>query len=89
MIGQQVTCKHPVEAYYSNYGLNKGVVIEFKPGMSGIVKSVSPKVCLPAKGGKLPPGIDRKLDSVIIDFNDELGHPQRCSLNFCNIQETT
>ena len=45
--GQRITCKHPTEAYYSNYGITPELI--FSPGMVAVVKTISPKVCLPSK----------------------------------------
>lgn len=83
-IGQQVTCRFPTAAYYSNYGLNKGTHIIFQPGMIGTIASIAPKVTLP-KQGKLPDGIDRKPDFAVVDYLDENGNKQRVGLNFCNL----
>lgn len=84
-IGQQITCRFPTPAYYSNYGLNKGKHIIFRPGMTGTVASIAPKVCLPKKGIELPDGIDRKPDFAVVDYIDEDGKQQRVGLNFCNV----
>lgn len=84
MIGQKVTCRFPVNAYYSNYGLNKGKHIIFSPGMIGEVVAITPKVSLP-NPGKLPDGIDRKPDFVVVDYLDESRTKQRVGLNFCNV----
>jgi len=85
--GQTVTCLFETEAYYSNYGLNKGRHIIFRPGMVGIVASIAPKVHLPKRGIELPPGIDRKDEFAVVDYQDENGETQRVGLNFCNVVE--
>jgi len=83
VIGRSVTCKHAVEAYYSNYGPDKGTVIEFKPGMVGIVSSVAPKVCL-LKKGVVDPRYDRKADFLVVDYIDPTHGKRRVGLNYCN-----
>jgi len=72
-------------AYYSNYGPNKGRHIIFRPGMVGVVHSITPKVTLPKRGTPLPPGIDRKDEFAVVDYFDENNEPQRVGLNFCNV----
>ena len=81
--GQRITCKHPTEAYYSNYGITPELI--FSPGMVAVVKTISPKVCLPSKNMPLPDGIDRKQDFIVADYTDENGDKRRVGLNFCNV----
>jgi hypothetical protein len=49
-VGERVTCKRAEEAYGSNYGMDKGTVILFRPGDVGIVKTVD----TPAVIGRRP-----------------------------------
>lgn len=79
--GDVVTCRYPVEAYYSNYGPNKGNYIMFKPGMIGIVHSIAPKVTIL---GIDDPRYDTKKDFLVVDFVDEQNIKQRVGLNYCN-----
>ena len=80
--GDKVTCLHPVEAYYSNYGGNP--VLNFTPGMVGVVASIAPKVCIPNRGKD--PRYDRRDEFVVVDYTDERNTTQRVGLNFCNIK---
>lgn len=82
--GDTVSCRYAVEAYYSNYGLNKGRRILFSPGQRGTVASIAPKVVLPSKIGR-PAWLDGHSDFVVVDFVDEAGKTQRTGLNFCNV----
>lgn len=82
--GDQVTCIHPVESYDSNYGPNKGIIIEFKPGMIGTVSSIAPKVTKVPKLGD--PRYDNKADFLVVDYLDENQQARRTALHFCNAQ---
>lgn len=75
-IGDKVTCKIAVAAYYSNY--NGLPVVNFMPGMAGVVKSIAPKVMI-VKG----PEYDGKEDFLVVDFEAN-GKIERVGLNFCN-----
>ena len=81
--GDSVTCLHTEAAYYSDYGPNKGKIIQFKPGMLGTVASIAPKVTMPAKGNT-DPRYDFKDDFLVVDYMDENNEKQRVGLNFCN-----
>lgn len=87
-VGQKVTCRFPEPAYYSDYGLNKGRQITFRPGMVGTVVAIVPKVSMPPKG-QLPSGRDRKPEFVVVDYLDEGGEKQRVGLDFCNVTPAT
>ena len=84
IIGDSVTCKHEVPAYYSNYGGNGHLI--FKPGMIGIVASIAPKVHL-VKKGNTDPRWDRVIDFLVVDYQDETGKIQRVGLNYCNTKK--
>ena len=81
-IGDHVTCLYAQEAYYSDYGPNKGIKIEFAPGMTGVVKSIAPKVRYTK--ARTDPRIDNKDEFLVVDYVDENGNTQRVGLNFCN-----
>ena len=71
-VGMKVTCKRPVEAYYSNYAGNPKVT--FEPGMIGTVAAVD------------VPSVHRENVSfccVDFDLNDD--YKWRCSLLYDNI----
>lgn len=82
-IGDTVTCKFAVEAYGSNYGLNKDNYLIFRPGMTGIVVSIAPKIFLLKS---VPPnsGLDNRPDFLVVEFTDENGVTQRCALHYAN-----
>lgn len=76
--GDKVTCKIPVEAYYSDYGGNPKMV--FQPGMTGTVAAIAPKVRI-VKG----PQYDGKDEFLVVDYHaPETNNQERVSLNFCN-----
>jgi len=78
-VGDVVTCRFPVHAYYSAYG--GGPAIVFKPGMRAKVKSITPKVTMTGE----PPVHDRKQYMLVCDYlAPETGRTERVSLNFCN-----
>ena len=84
--GDQVTCKHEVEAYYSNYAGNPRWV--FSPGMVGVVHGISPKVVVKPDCGD--PRYDQSEERVVVDYQDPHdGETRRVSLNFCNIRRAT
>jgi len=77
-VGDKVTCKLPVEGYYSGYGITPKIV--FQPGMVGKVTSIAPKVCK-VKG----PEFDGKDEFLVVDYHaPETDTQQRVALNFCN-----
>lgn len=77
--GDQVTCLHPVDAYYSDYGGNPKMV--FQPGMTGTVASIAPKVRI-VRGG---PEHDGKDEFLVVDYQCPVtNQQQRVGLNFCN-----
>lgn len=77
-IGDQVTCKVKMPAYYSNYGGNP--VMVFRPCMVGIVITVVPKV-RKVKG----PGLDGKDEFLVVDYDaPETNSRQRVGLDFRN-----
>ena len=76
--GDQVTCRLPVEAYYSGYSGNP--VVRFEPGDVGVVASIAPKVRIVSG-----PEYDGRDEFLVIDFEHEVHGKQRCSLNFCNV----
>jgi len=80
-IGDKVTCKHELPAYYSNYGGNGHLI--FKPGMIGTVAAIAPKVCL-VKKGNVNPRWDRVADFLVVDYQDEIGVTRRVGLDYCN-----
>ena len=78
-VGDTVTCRIAVEAYYSHYGTNPCMI--FKPGMLGIVKSIATKVRIVNYG----PQNDGKDEFLVVDYNCPItGKQQRVGLNFCN-----
>lgn len=81
--GDKVTCKHAVEAYYSNYGGNP--VLNFTPGTVAVVASIAPKVRIVKP--KDDPRYDGRDEFVVADYTDERGQTQRVGLNFCNVQK--
>ena len=95
--GEKVTCKHAVEAYYSDYGVNKGKKIEFKPGMIGIIAAIAPKVTRPMPFGPVyggepvskDPRFDRKTTFLVVDYVVPEHGEQRVGLNFCNAETPT
>jgi hypothetical protein len=84
--GEKITCKYAVEAYYSDYGVNKGKKIEFKPGMIGIIAAIAPKVTMPVSKD---PRFDRKTTFLVVDYVDPEHGEQRVGLNFCNAETPT
>lgn len=73
-IGDLVTCKIAVQAYYTTN-------VWFKPGMIGTVKAITPKVRI-VYGDEY----DRAADFAVVDFQcEETGKTERTSLNFCNV----
>lgn len=77
--GDQVTCKVPATAHYSDYGGNPERV--FRPGMVGTVAFIAPKVRI-VKG----PGKDGRDSFLVIDFHcPETNKQERVGLNFCNV----
>lgn len=84
-VGDKVTCLHAVKAYYSDYGVNKGNVIWFKPGMVGTVSQIAPKT-FALNPNNRDPRYDYCHDFVVVDFMDDQGNQQRVGLNFCNLK---
>ena len=84
--GDLVTCLHPVEAYDSNYGPNKGRIIQFQPGMIGTVHRTTCKVTIIKSHD---PRYDQKEEFVVVDYIDENNQKQRVGLNFCNVKIIT
>ena len=83
-VGDHVTCKHAVEAYYSNYGPRPKML--FRPGMVGTVTAIAPKVCLPRKGYRLPPELDRNPFFLVVDYPaPETARTERVGLNGLNV----
>jgi hypothetical protein len=77
-VGDTVTCKLETPAYYSNYGGRP--MLLFKPGMTGVVASIAPKV-RKVKG----PGLDGKDDFLVVDYlAPETNAIERVGLDFCN-----
>ena len=82
-VGDVVTCKHAVKSYYSDYGPNPKIV--FEPGMIGVVRSITPKVCkLPKKDRQGHPELDGKNDFLVVDYCDDDTVSHSVGLNFCN-----
>lgn len=79
--GDTVTCHYAVEAYDSDYGLNKGKRIVFNPGMMGVVKSIAPKVTISKNDD---PRYDMKENFLVVDYFDEDNNKQRVGLHYCN-----
>ena len=78
-IGDRVTCRVAVQAYYSQY--NGNPTWEFKPGMVGVIATISPKVSRLTT--PIPPRYDASDEMLVVDYLD--GDTQRrCSLNFIN-----
>ena len=77
-IGDVVTCKHPTEAYYSNYGITP--FCEFTPEDTGIVAAIAPKVRMTPKDATH----DGLPDFACVDF-EKNGRQWRVGLNFCNV----
>ena len=81
-IGDKVTCKVPVEAYYSNYGGNP--IMVFRPGMVGTIAAIAPKVRNTPKQLR-DKAHDSKADMLVLDYDCPVtGKQQRASLNYCN-----
>jgi hypothetical protein len=81
-VGDKVSCKVPVEAYYSNYGGNP--IMVFRPGMVGTIASIAPKVRNTPKRLR-DKAHDSKADMLVIDYDCPItGQLQRASLNYCN-----
>lgn len=79
--GNFVTCLIETEAYYSDYGANKGQKILFKPGMVGTIVNIAPKVT----NSKIDdPRFDQKPDFLVVDYLDENQIVQRVGLDQCN-----
>lgn len=79
---KRVTCKHEVEAYYSNYGGLPKLI--FKPGMKAYVKSITPKVRI---SGQQPTNDTKEYFLVCDYFAPETNSFQRVGLNFCNVSK--
>jgi hypothetical protein len=77
-VGDSVTCKFEVEAYYSNF--NGSPLVLFKPGMVGVVAYIAPKVRIIVG----LPTHDSRSEFLAVDFTDENCKPARVGLNFCN-----
>lgn len=83
-VGDRVTAKVPVPAYYSGGRLvippYRLPIVNFGPGMIGIVKSIAPKVRIEKGEGK-----DGADEFLVVDFHSEAtGKEERVGLNFCN-----
>lgn len=77
--GDLVTCLHRVPAYGSGRGGRPE--IWFRPGMTGRVAHVAPKVRIAGE----PPIHDRREEFLVVDFFcEETGRMERVGLNFCN-----
>lgn len=82
--GMRVTCKYAVPAYYSKYAGNPEML--FRPGMIGIVASITPKVRIIGD----PPTHDKNPMFLVVDYAaPETGKTERVGLNFCNAREVT
>lgn len=79
-IGDKITCRYPVDAYYSSYGGNPKMI--FEPGMVGMVKYIPPKVRIVKRNGE--PWLDRHTHFVVVDFDFPGRGTQRVGLNFVN-----
>lgn len=77
-VGDIVTCKYTVGAYYSGYAGQP--IMLFEPGMRGQVAAITPKTYVQP--------VDKKHDSkdtfLVVDFYHPEYGVQRCGLNFCN-----
>lgn len=72
-IGQWVTCKDSVEAYYSNYGVNKGLSCWFTADDVGIVTATPPNVT------------GRNTTFVLVEFR-KYGGTWQAALDWPNVQ---
>lgn len=80
-VGDLVTCKVAVPAYYSDcYGNPR---MTFEPGMTGVVVAISPKVCVVSGESS-----DRRQHFLVVDFLLPPHGTQRTGLNFCNAVKT-
>lgn len=80
-IGDKVTCKVSVPAYYSNYGINPPII--FTPGMEATVISIAPKVVITGEA----PIYDKNPNMIVCDYYaPETNKIERVSLNFCNVE---
>jgi hypothetical protein len=78
-VGDKVTCKTAVPAYYSDYGGNPKMM--FIPGTVGTVVCIAPKVRIIRHG----PQHDSKEEMLVVDYDCPVtGKLQRTSLNLCN-----
>lgn len=71
-VGDRVTVKKPVEAYYSNYGSFRGVHVFFQPGTTGIVGAVD----VPCVRGPKPVFHCVDFDAAVM-YNEKSEHPYR------------
>lgn len=83
--GDQVTCRHAVEAYYSGYSGNPRWW--FRPGMIGVVAAVAPKVVRKHDYDN-DPRYDQAEEFLVVDYQDGVVQ-RRVSLNFCNARRVT
>jgi hypothetical protein len=75
--GQRVTCRIPVPAYYSGYGLQS--VQDFRPDMAGVAEKTVPYVSMNPNRGC------RCQDFVVVDFTGDNGKTRRVGLDPHNI----
>jgi hypothetical protein len=81
-IGDKVTCKHEIHAYYSAYGGNPAMI--FRPGMVATVKHIPPKVTNSA-WKRDPARYDRSQYFLCCDYEaPETGSEQRVGLDYVN-----
>ena len=79
-VGDRVTCKIAVDAYYSDYNGNPRWL--FEPGMVGTVAVVAAKVRI-VDG----PQYDDRDQMLVIEYRDpDTDDLRRASLNFCNAE---
>jgi hypothetical protein len=82
-VGDNVQVIEPVEAYYSNYGANKGIDITLTPDIIGTVGKTRVPVVWRAKDSALRRPYD---EFVCVDFmSPATGRIERASVSYDNI----
>ncbi len=84
-IGDRVTVREKVEAYYSNYGSFRGTHVFFSPGMTGVVAAIDVP-CVRHTPGESDVFCCVDFDSDVI-YNKSSANPRqwRCSVKYKNL----